>query len=293
MSASAYDTAEGFLPLGAGLHLYYKTYDPVRVSGPIPVLCLPGFWRNSRDFSRIAAHLAGVRRVVTPDMRGRGRSSRATDVREYHFDELRGDVWRLLDYLRIERVAIIGTTLGGFMALEMATERPERIAGIVLNDVGTETSSPASKQMAGHVDHEHRTLTEVIGKMKQQHGGFFPEFNASDWERFALDAYREDGAGRYVRDFDAQTHAETARFKQDRPTFWNEFVGLGSLPIAILRGQFSEYMPAALAERMIEANSSATLTTVPGRGHPPLLTETESLAAIQAVLDRADGERAI
>ena len=56
-----------------GLGLYYRDYgDPA--SAATPVLCLGGLFRNARDFHGLARRLAGERRVLCPDLRGRGRS---------------------------------------------------------------------------------------------------------------------------------------------------------------------------------------------------------------------------
>jgi pimeloyl-ACP methyl ester carboxylesterase len=66
-----------------GLSLYYRDYgDPL--SAAIPVLCLPGLTRNSRDFHALASRLADERRVICPDYRGRGKSDYDPDPANYH-----------------------------------------------------------------------------------------------------------------------------------------------------------------------------------------------------------------
>ena len=62
-----YDSADG-------LRLYCRIYPAQRAAG-LPVLCLPGLTRNSRDFAALAAHLSSRREVLTADLRGRGRSA--------------------------------------------------------------------------------------------------------------------------------------------------------------------------------------------------------------------------
>ena len=54
-----------------GLSLYYRDYgDPA--SPKTPVLCLGGFTRNSKDYDLFARRIAEQRRVICPDLRGRG-----------------------------------------------------------------------------------------------------------------------------------------------------------------------------------------------------------------------------
>lgn len=285
---TAFTVHEHFLDVRGGHEMYYKEYIPASPSKLTAVLCMPGFWRNSRDFERVAVQLAPFRRVLTPDMIGRGKSGRANDASEYRFERLIEDTWTLLNRLACDRVVAIGTALGGFMALEMATTHPERIAGIVLNDCGVETHSPAGKKMLAFADHGRHTLDEVIQKTKAQHGAFFPEFNDADWERYALQAYAKDNDGKYLRDFDENIHQETARFKTDRADFWEELRGIKHAPIALLKGELSEYIAPGVPERMVSANPGVSLVVVKGRAHVPLLDEPSALEMINKVLAQAD-----
>ncbi|MDI6029280.1 alpha/beta hydrolase [Corticibacterium sp. UT-5YL-CI-8] len=278
----------GMLEVGQGHRLYYRDYTGATTG--TPVLCLPGFWRNARDFEQLARHLSPARRVITPDMRGRGNSTRASDFSEYRFETLIDDVWKLADHLGVERMVLIGTTLGAFMSIQMAHDLPERVAGIVLNDVGTETTPPGSKRLSGTVDHEEWPLEVVAEKAKATNQKYFPEFGEDDWKSFIRLSHRETASGRFVRDFDPLTGEETKRFRADKPSLWNEFAGL-TVPVAMLRGELSDFLSQDLGERMAAANPNAFLTVVAGRGHPPLLTEPQSLAAIEKVLAKADSQR--
>ena len=122
-----YTSADGF-------ELFYREFGPGRVG--TPVICLPGLTRNSRDFEDLATHLSDRRRVITPDLRGRGYSAYDPDWRNYHPGTYVRDVVRLLDELGIARVIVIGTSLGGLIAMGMAKFCGPRLAGVVLNDIG-------------------------------------------------------------------------------------------------------------------------------------------------------------
>ncbi len=268
--------------------MFYRDYRPVVPSGLTPVLCIGGYWRNSSDFRRLARKLAGERRLIAADMRGRGLSARATDAEDYHFDKLVADAWALLDHLGIERVVVVGIVLGGFIGLEMAAANPSRIVGLVLNDIGTETTTQGSKALAHALSFDECSLEVAIEKIKHQHGKYLTEFAEDEWLEFTLQGYSRTPSGKYVRSFDELTQTETRRFKEAKPSFWDEFVSLRGISIAILRGEFTEFVPLELAARMTEANPKATVTTIPGRGHWPMLDEPAALAAIKAVLAEAD-----
>ena len=72
-----------------------------RAAGGLPVLCLPGLTRNSRDFAALAAHLCGRREVLAADLRGRGRSAWDPDPSHYQLPTYVQDAWALLDSRRV------------------------------------------------------------------------------------------------------------------------------------------------------------------------------------------------
>ena len=118
-----------------GLSLYYRSYG----SGDDVVICLPGLTRNSKDFEDLAKHLSTRWRVISPDLRGRGRSDHDPKTSHYFAGTYVKDVWTLLDGLDIERFAIIGTSLGGLMAMIMADQQAVRL---VLTHVALEHVHP-------------------------------------------------------------------------------------------------------------------------------------------------------
>src|SRR3546814_5878579 len=79
MSAQVF--TEHFFHAQDDLRLYYRDYGD-RHSPRLPLLCLPGLTRDSKDFHDLASRYASQRRVITIDYRGRGRRS------EEHTSEL-------------------------------------------------------------------------------------------------------------------------------------------------------------------------------------------------------------
>jgi pimeloyl-ACP methyl ester carboxylesterase len=70
-------------------------------------------------------------RVLAPDIVGFGATERADDI-VYSLGTWTDHVWAFLDAHGIEKTAIVGNSLGGLIALQMATDRPERITKMVL-----------------------------------------------------------------------------------------------------------------------------------------------------------------
>jgi pimeloyl-ACP methyl ester carboxylesterase len=279
---------ESWLTTSTGAKLFYREFVPVEASGMVPLLCLHGFMRNSRDFCELGRTLSasGVR-VIAPDMRGRGFSTWFSDAKSYHYDLIRQDVKDLLEQLNIEKVAVLGIALGGMVAMDMAGESPTRVTGIVLNDLGAEIEAHSTQRMANNVEAADYTFDEAVARMKLHFGQTYPDLSHERWVDLTLRAYRELKPGRYARDFDLGSLADVPRLKAERPNSWPQFLATVGTPVALLRGETSDFFTADCAERMVKAHPDAVLTTVKGRGHPPLLDEPESLAAINELLRRA------
>src|SRR5829696_7529401 len=95
-----------------------------------PLVLLHAFPLDSRMFEPQTKALAELRRLITPDYPGFGRSPRAPaqpDVR-YYAEGVRG----LLDRLGLERVVLLGVSMGGYVAFGCMRLFPERVSGLVL-----------------------------------------------------------------------------------------------------------------------------------------------------------------
>ena len=102
----------------------------VEIAGREPALLLVhGFTDTSRSFSLLAPHLAG-RRLVIPDLPGHGASPAGMhEVTPAGFAEALAG---LIDGLKLDRPVIVGHSLGGMIAIELAARRPELVGGLVL-----------------------------------------------------------------------------------------------------------------------------------------------------------------
>jgi 4,5:9,10-diseco-3-hydroxy-5,9,17-trioxoandrosta-1(10),2-diene-4-oate hydrolase len=87
------------------------------------------------NYSRNIEALAAKFRVLVPDMQGYGRSSKGVD-RSDPFGDLADAMSGLCDALKIERLHVVGNSLGGACALRMAVDRPQRISAAVLMGPG-------------------------------------------------------------------------------------------------------------------------------------------------------------
>jgi len=275
--------SEHFFQSADGLRLFYALHGNDRGDErALPVLCLPGLTRNSRDFESIADWLASGYRVITPDLRGRGRSQYDANWGNYRPDVYVADAFRVLDELRVTRCAIIGTSLGGLMAMVMAAAQSQRVAGIVINDIGPELDPRGVARIrsyAGKVPMV-RSWPEAVAQSREVHGHAMPDFTDRQWQEFARRAYREHDDGTIRRDVDPNISRAFGEPQSSAPDLWPVFRQLMAVPTLVIRGGLSDLFSAATLARMQVMKPDLRALIVPNRGHAPTLDEPECRHAI-------------
>ena len=87
------------------------------------VVCIHGLGSSGADWAFQVPALREHFQVITPDLRGAGLSGKPSGP--YSIEEFAADLWKLVDHLHVERCHLVGFSLGGAVALEMALQRPE------------------------------------------------------------------------------------------------------------------------------------------------------------------------
>lgn len=252
-----------------------------------PVLCLHGLTRNSADFEDLAPHLAASRRVLAMDVRGRGRSDRDPDWRNYHLGSYVADTMRLLDAEGLTRIIMIGTSMGGLISMMLATERPQAVAGIVLNDIGPEIDPAGLARISGYVGKAGTPVTDwrqAVEAIKAINGAAFPDLRDDDWLRFARRTFRAQDDGALALDYDPGIATAMAQGGVAPPDLWGVFDRLQNIPMLVLRGATSDILSAETVRKMAQRHPDLIPITVPGRGHAPMLDEPEAVKAIDRFL---------
>lgn len=274
---------------GDGLRLFYRDYAADVPDQLAPVLCLPGLTRNSSDFEVLANVLADKRRVISPDLRGRGRSEYDSNWRNYHPDQYMADIFLMLEQLEIPRVVIVGTSLGGWMAMLMAHERPDVVTGAVLNDIGPE----ANAEGLARVVNTTGTLETVdafsaaIEQTRLVYEIAFPDWTDEQWQRYTQATYRQRADGRFDLNYDRNigraAREGTSGLRHDP---WQLFEALSGKPVLLLHGALSDILTTEIILKMQDRKPDLKVATVPNRGHAPLLDEQEAINAINDFIAR-------
>jgi pimeloyl-ACP methyl ester carboxylesterase/putative sterol carrier protein len=236
--------------------------------GP-PVILLHGLGGTKLSYLPLLGPLAQRHRVIAPDLPGHGESTKPrADYTPAYFAWV---ILGLLEALHAERVTLVGNSLGGRIALEVASEAPARVASLVLMDPAVAGIPwpfyarllrivPAG---AGAVPFPLRRRMVILG-IRQLFG---------DPGRLPPPAYLA-GADEFVRIYRSR-RARVALLSairglaQDpvRP-FW-ERIETVSAPTLIVWGQEDRLVPVLLGRRLASAMRHAELSVLPGVGHVP------------------------
>jgi pimeloyl-ACP methyl ester carboxylesterase len=269
-----------------GLRLYARIYAGPAAGAPT-VLCLHGLTRNSRDFEDLAPHLQARYRVIVPDLRGRGQSARDPHLQNYQPVIYVQDLLALLTAAGAVRVAVVGTSLGGILAMMLGFSHPERIAGMVLNDVGPEIDPVGIeriRQYAGRLP-APGTWPEAAAQTQSVYGSAWPGLAPDRWAVLARRGYRENAAGVVEADADPGIgDALRAAPAAAAPDLWPLWRALRAVPTLAIRGALSDILSAATFARMKRENPDLRQLELADRGHVPLLDEPECIAAVDAFL---------
>lgn len=272
-----------------GLRLYARDYsarEPVAAERET-LLCLHGLTRNSADFAGLADHLSERFRVLAVDNRGRGLSDYDPQPANYTPAVYVQDMFTLLDELQLERVILCGTSMGGLMSFMMAAMQPERVSSLIINDIGPEVDPAGLARIKGYVGSTApvRTWSDALAQVKAINASAFPDFSEQQWETFARGVYSQDN-GELRLAYDPAIAEPMAEGESNAvpPDLWPLFDVAAQKPMLVVRGEHSDILSMDCVDEMRRRCPELVFQSVRNRGHAPMLTEPEALAAIDAFL---------
>jgi pimeloyl-ACP methyl ester carboxylesterase len=275
---------EATLSAQDGLALYYRDYGD-RLAPKTPVLCLAGLTRNSADFAALAERLSSERRVLCPDYRGRGRSAYDPDWRHYDPYVYISDISHLLTAVGVGRAVIVGTSMGGLLAMGLAVLRPALVAGVVLNDIGPDVASPGLGRILQYVgvDYPQADCDAAVRFLKELTPNLAPKADDAWWRTHAEATYRKGADGRLHFDWDLAL-AKPLERQRKVTDLWTMFRGLKTIRTLAFRGALSDVLSEDSFRRMALEKPDLVCVTVPDTGHTPSLAEPQAISALDAFL---------
>jgi esterase len=273
-----------------GLRLHYLDYGN---PGAPPLIMLHGLAGHAHTFDLIAPRLVDRYHVLSLDIRGRGESDWAPGG-DYSFAAYLSDVTEMLVALDLERVSLIGTSMGGLITMMLAAHRPDLVERAVINDIGPEIDPRGLERIRAYVGNAPERFpdeTSLVTWFRENYPEMLGHLNDDDLRAWAMHSVKLGQAGGYVWRMDpairrAQQPGRVDAPPQPVPDLWSLALEI-RCPVLLLRGETSDILSPDVAERFVAALPDARLVVVPGVGHAPTLSEPEAVAALQSFLPGA------
>ena len=236
-----------------------------------PLVLVHGFTGSHRDWEGVVDELAATRRVITFDHRGHGDSPNTGDPATYTFDQLLADGEALFDELGLERIDLLGHSMGGIVAMRYVLAHPERVRSLVLMDTGARPSGDGvSGWMQAGIDVVRR---DGLAALTERILPFLPEDQRERvrWSNECMDPV---------------AFVALAEELFTYPSMLDDLASL-TVPTTVIVGEDDTGLRAA-ADDLAATIPGAVFELIPAAGHPPQLENRAAwLHAVQAHLARA------
>jgi pimeloyl-ACP methyl ester carboxylesterase len=234
------------------------------------VICVHGLTRQGRDFDYLARELASQgRRVVCPDLVGRGRSEWLRDPADY----------TVLQYCA-------GTSLGGLIGIVLAGLPDSPIRRLVINDIGPVVPVNALQRIGRYMadmPETFPTFDDAEGYLREVLAPF-GDVADEHWAHLTRHSVRKDSEqDRYLSLCDPAILQALRAPSNPGAHLWAYWDAI-DLPILVVRGRDSDFLPSYLSNEMVRRNPHAIVHDVPGCGHAPTLMPRDQIEAVIAFL---------
>lgn len=243
------------------------------VGSGLPVVLLHAFPLSSSMWLAQREHLSGACRVITPDQRGFGGSPLGEDPPA--LARAAEDVIALLDRLELESVVLGGLSMGGYVAMELMRQAPERVQALVLAD--TKAGADPEGAQANRRRIADEVLADGTGVLLRD---VYPALLGPSTTQG-----REAVATKVRSQVEAAPPAAVAwaqRAMADRPDSLETLRGV-TVPTLVVVGDEDVLSPVSEAELMAQALPHGELVVLSGSGH---LTAVEVPDSFNLALSR-------
>lgn len=253
------------------------------------LICLGGIANAARRFDYLARALARQYHVLCLDWAGRGRSGWLTEQSDYSFESNVAQVMALIRHKRLSQVTLLGSSLGGSVAMRVAAEAPHLVDRLILNDIGPfipmERRRRRAESVARHyVFRRPAQLFHRTGAAQKNDGPvddtvlLHNSFHQTRWSE-------ENGGRVYRHDIRAlQSYRETAGQDHDQWDDWQRV----DCPVLLVHGMMTDALLDSTIERML-AKPRVGVVHVPLVGHTPTLSDPLHIGALRQWMQEPDG----
>ncbi|HMA35782.1 MAG TPA: alpha/beta fold hydrolase [Chloroflexia bacterium] len=227
-----------------------------------PVLLIHGNWASSAWWEPVLARLPSGWRGLAPDLRGRGQTTGPDSG--YTLPELAADLWAFADALGLDRVHLVGHSLGSAVAMQALLDAPPRVASLTAIAPAWVDGMPA----AYNVPASQQALKADRALFAEALKALAPTAPADAfWERLVAEGHEQRLTATL-----ANLPALVAWQPGDR-------LGETGVPALVIDGELDPLTGGANAERAAAA-LRARHVVLPGIGHSPIIEAPDQTVAL-------------
>jgi len=248
-----------------GLKLHFVEWG--NLSAPA-IVALHGLRSFAYTWESVALPLADRFRIIALDQRGRGTSD-WDPARNYYAEAYVRDLEALVDKLALERFVLLGHSMGGANAFVYSTRHADRLAGMVIEDMG-----PGASNSSGGAERIRRELLATPDRFDSRAAaaafwrGQRPNIPDAAIHARVQHSMKEVEGGQVVWRHDAQgiAHARLNATPQQLVELWPHVEAV-AVPTLLLRGAQSDFLAAQTAEEMQRRNPRIQYVEIPSATH--------------------------
>jgi len=265
---------------GLSIHLLEWSHEGVAL------LLLHGFGNEAHIWDDFAPVVAPYYRTVAMDLRGHGDSAHDSQ-RRYDYQSHVRDLEAITAELGIDRLVLVGHSLGGRISALFAARHPRRMAGLVLVDAGPELDARGVSRISTDVERSVDLSFASLAECENALAHAYPAAQPAALARMARHGMRKREDGRYERKTDPAFHAARGQLtaaaadaleKKTTKELWEALRRI-TCPALVVRGAASDVLDPDTAERMAEeVLPNARLALVPRAGHSVMTDNPEGFS---------------
>jgi len=233
-----------------GINLAYT-----RLGKGTPLVLVHGFPLDSSSWNELIPYLKDHFDLILPDLRGFGKST--TVEAPYTLSDMADDLAGLLDHLGVEKTALAGHSMGGYISLAFAKKYPQRVSGLGLIASQAAADAPEGKER------RYKTAADVaekgVGVVVE---AMTPKLSAD---------VRVQGFVRGVIERQSKQALigalKAMAVREDSTPILSSF----NFPLVLIHGDADQLIPLERAKEIKSINPSARLLELKGAGHMPMM----------------------
>jgi 2-succinyl-6-hydroxy-2,4-cyclohexadiene-1-carboxylate synthase len=243
-----------------------------------PLLLLHGFTGDTSTWKPFRNQWGHHSRLIIPDLIGHGKTESPQDLNRYQIESAAKDLKELLDYLNLERVDLLGYSMGGRLALTFAILYPDRVRRLILESASPGLEKDEESQLRRMKDTELAHF--IIGEGMEEFVAY--------WEAIPLFSSME-GLSQHIKD-----SIRSQRLSNNPQGLANSLLGMGtgfqpswwgapllnmSCEVLLLTGEVDKKF-CMIAKRMQKMMRNAKWVVIKNAGHAIHVEEAEKFGTI-------------